>query len=696
MFYFEDHDLEEQSRAAGIEAFSANLGDKSAPHIIQRFVNIYDHLASTLFNKDMLQKLYPEQAGKKFSIQELTYAQRSFKNHVERYGYMNMAACPVPSVVGLKTSILDYSIALSNYTDFGIRVEKTLSTLYKLLAEIMNADDALKSLSTVSRLTTIDTQPKYRARYNAEMQKHIGESKPTTEVPYGKLVRSNKEMLQTFDHRNGFEKALDEKTKDQIENHVTKIAYLMNSVADQIANDDSETNGRVVSALSNTLFEVGQMTRDYGTYLFRINALIGVVDGVVAECTNYTPAHVKRAVDEAVAAGNNGLEIAEFDAGLNAFNMSAVGKLLTGVIIALIGGIGALIAFGKKSGGESKASEAKEIVNEIKATLAEKPEQAVQQGAAKAPEVVKTATEIVKAGGVAKASTKIVESASPQSTEVAKLLGRIEEDWNHHHYIEHNPSAPKFNAEKWLRNPQMPYAVRSPHMDQLMSSSMLYHDGVALGKRVENKFTALAEEFHQQVRNYKTGYENFLKEVSTNKPIMEGRGFVSSYISENKGSAEGDALMNELKKMFMTKSEGGKDQIPAEIQARLDKYTKGSPNFMNADVLNESLDIAFKGRQKVMSAVESSQADMNATLALCRRSLTDIEQATRDNAGLAKSYAPHIKQLRAAGVELGKMSSSLYGYYSRTTAEESVVIGVLMNFRTFARNMKKLGELLNK
>ena len=699
MFYFEDHDLEEQSRAAGIEAFSANLGDKSAPHIIQRFVNIYDHLASTLFNKDMLQKLYPEQAGKKFSIQELTYAQRSFKNHVERYGYMNMAACPVPSVVGLKTSILDYSIALSNYTDFGIRVEKTLSTLYKLLAEIMNADDALKSLSTVSRLTTIDTQPKYRARYNAEMQKHIGESKPTTEVPYGKLVRSNKEMLQTFDHRNGFEKALDEKTKDQIENHVTKIAYLMNSVADQIANDDSETNGRVVSALSNTLFEVGQMTRDYGTYLFRINALIGVVDGVVAEGTNYTPAHVKQAVDEAVAAGNNGLEIAEFDAGLNAFNMGSVGKLLIGAIVAVIGVVSALVLRSKSGSGGSKGPVAAETANKLNEVMEQKPKQKAKEAIAKAPEVVKPAVVAVKSGAteVAKPTTSAPATASAaeeeaeakllKSNAAVKQLQKIERIWNHLHGVGEFDSGPKFDVESWSRNPIMPYEVRSRRMDINMANCLWYAEDTAKVKELEKHYVDLGKKFAEEVAAYEVSYNSFVKDVASGK--LEST-YASQYMLND---AEGvvDKLRSEVKSHYSTSDFDENDPI---IKARLSKYSHDDTGRVDGKSIEEYMNAAYEARKVSNAHVDAAQDKLNKIRDVANKALREIENASRDDARKASELAPHLRDLRKVGLKLADMASGLSFYYIATTNVEGVVISILGQYHDFGKAVLALGEVV--
>lgn len=696
MFYFEDLDLEEQSRAAGIEAFSANLGDKSAPHIIQRFVNIYDHLASTLFNKDMLQKLYPEQAGKKFTIQELTYAQRSFKNHVERYGYMNMAACPVPSVVGLKTSILDYSIALANYTDFGIRVEKTLSTLYKLLAEIMNADDALRSISTVARLTSIDTHPKYRARYNDEMQKHIGETKPTTEVPYGKLVRSNKEMLQTFDHRNSFEKALDEKTKDQIENHVSKIAYLMNSVADQVADDDTETNGRVVSALSSTLFEVGQMTRDYGTYLFRINALIGVVDGVVAEGTNYTPAHVKQAVDEAVAAGNNGLEIAEFDAGLNAFNMGSVGKLLIGAVVAVIGIVSALLLRGKSSGGESKGPVAAESAKKLNEVMEQKPKQKAKEAIAKAPEVVKPAVVAVKAGKDEVAVSTAPATASKPNTEIEpiksqaalKHLKKIERVWNHLHGVGEFDAGPKFDAESWTRNPIMPYEVRSKRMDINMANCLWYAEDTNKAKALEQEYVALAKKFAEEVAAYEVSYNSFVKDVASGK--LETN-YASQYML---GDAEkvADKLRSEVKSNYSTSDFDENDPI---IKARLSKYTHDDTGRVDGKSIEAYMNSAYEARKVSNAHVDAAQDKLNKIRDVANKALREIEHASRDDASKAKEIAPHLRDLRKVGLKLADMASALSFYYIMTTNVESTVIAILDQYYSFGKAVLALSEIVD-
>ncbi len=693
MFYFEDLDLEEQSRAAGIESFTANLGDKSAPHIIQRFVNIYDHLASTLFNKDMLQKLYPEQAGKKFTIQELTYAQRSFKNHVERYGYMNMAACPVPSVVGLKTSILDYSIALANYTDFGIRVEKTLSTLYKLLAEIMNADDALRSISTVARLTSIDTHPKYRARYNDEMQKHIGETKPTTEVPYGKLVRSNKEMLQTFDHRNGFEKALDEKTKDQIENHVNKIAYLMNSVADQVADDDTETNGRVVSALSNTLFEVGQMTRDYGTYLFRINALIGVVDGVVAEGTNYTPAHVKQAVDEAVAAGNNGLEIAEFDAGLNAFNMGSVGKLLIGAVVAVIGIVSALLLRGKSSGGESKGPVAAESAKKLNEVMEQKPKQKAKEAIAKAPEVVKPAVVAVKAG---KDEVAVSNTSSGATTEVAvaaksqaalKHLKKIERVWNHLHGVGEFDAGPKFDADSWVRDPKMPYEVRSKRMDINMANCLWYAEDTNKAKALEQTYVDLAKKFAEEVAAYEVSYNSFVKDVSSGK--LESN-YASQYMLDD-AEKVAEKLRSEVKSHYSTSDYDENDPI---IKARLSKYTHDDTGRVDGKSIEAYMNSAYEARKVSNAHVDVAQAKLNKVRDVANKALREIEHASRDDASKAKEIAPHLRDLRKVGLKLADMASALSFYYIMTTNVETLVIAILDQYYSFGKAVLELDKVI--
>ena len=708
MLYPEDLELSEQARVAGLEAFSANAGDKATPHIIQRFVNIYDHLATTLFDRKILSSLYPAQSGERFTIQQLTHAQKKFRDHVDRYGYMNMSACPVPSVVGLKTSLLDYSIALSNYTDFGIRVEKGLDQTYRLLAEILNADDALSSLSTTSRLTGIDTHLKYRARYNADMQKNIGETQATTEIPYGKLVRSNKEMIQTFDHRNGFEKTLDEKTKNNIENLVSKIAMLMNNVANDVASSDAAVNGRVVSALSNLLFEVGQMTRDYGTYLFRINAFIGVVDGVIAEATNFTPEHVKRAVEEAEAvAGNNGFELAQYDAGLNAFNAGALGKLIVGVILAIIAAVVGLIALGKKANTHADNA-AGGMIKEIRDVIAEKPFEKVKTAAAQKPAISKEVVALAHSGKPTIAgnsshssnkpaeANKIPHGEEKATANIARLLMKLEDVWNHMHNVENYPDAPKFNGAAWLRDPKLPYQVRSPQMDQFMSASALYADEQALQNQAEEEFAKFAADYVVQVERYKEGYQNFLKAIATKQPIMKDVHFVTDYMSGKKGDEQRAVIMTLLKKMYLTSSEAKGESIPPEVSKRLEKYTKvGNSNelgFADASRIEANFDRMYELRKSAMDAVEKSKAGLDATEALCKQSVKEIQRATADNAELTASYAPHIKELRSAGLMLGGMVSTLNAYYARTTSEETTIVLGLRNLLSFVKTSKEIGD----
>lgn len=703
MLYFEDHDIEEQSRAAGIEAYSANLSDKSAPHIIQRFVNIYDHLASTLFNKDMLQRLYPEQAGKKFTLQQLTGAQRTFKNHVERYGYMNMSACPVPSVVGLKSSILEYSIALANYTDFGLRVEKSLGSLYKLLAELMNAADALQSLNTVSRLTSIDTNEKYRARYSAEMQKHIGETKPSTETPYGKVARSNREMIQTFDHRNSFEKALDEQTKNQIEGHVYKISSLMNSVAGQIADGDSETNGRVVSALSNTLFEVGQMTRDYGTYLYRINALIGVVDGITVEVSNYTPAHVKEAVDEAVAAGNNGLEIAQYEAGLNAFNLGALGKLLVGAVVAIIGVVAALLLRGKSSGGTSNAPKAVETAKKLDEVMVQKPKQKAKEAIAKAPAVIKPAVVAIKSGkdevavpSSAPATTSHSSSESSSSTEVApiksqaalKNLKKIERVWNHLHGVGEFDSGPKFDVDAWTRNPIMPYEVRSRRMDINMANCLWYEEDSNKAKVLEKEYIDLAKKFAEEVAAYEVSYNSFVKDVTSGK--LEDT-YVSQYMLND---AEGvlEKLRSEVKSHYSTSDF---DENDPNIKARLSKYTHDDTGRVDGKSIEAYMNSAYEARKVSNAHVDAAQGKLNKIRDIANKALREIEHASRNDASKAKEISPHLRDLRKVGLRLADMASALSFYYIMTTNVEGVVVGILQQYYEFGKAVLALSEIVD-
>lgn len=699
MFHFEDLDIEEQSRIAGLEAFTADLSDKSAPHIIQRFVNIYDHLAQTLFNRSVLSGLYPDTPSSKFSLQQLTYAQRKFSDHVERYGYMNMAACPVPSIVGLKTNMLDYSIALSNHTDFGIRVEKSLHSLYKLLAELMNADDALLSVSTVARLSTIDTLPKYRARYNADMQKHIGESKPTTEVPYGKLVRSNREMIQTFDHRNNFERALAEDVKDKIESHVSRIAKLMDVVASQVASEDSRTNGRVVSALSNTLFEVGQMTRDYGSYLFRINALIGVVDGVVSEVTNYTPAHVKRAVEESMAAGNNGLELTEFDAGLNAFNMGAVGKLLIGAIVAIVGVVSALVLRGKKNAGESKGPIAAASADKLNEELDKKPKQKVKEAARNELAIVKPAIAALKAGkdevvvsnkssdtaDTKNTTTDVVVAAKSQT--VLKHLKKLERIWNHLHGVGEANAGPKFDAEAWLNQPIMPYEVRSKRMDINMACCLWYAEDTAKVKELEKSYVELTKKFIEEVTAYESSYNSFVKDVASGK--LEGS-YASKYMLEE---AEGvsEKLRSVVKSHYST---GDYDENDPIIKARLSKYPNDHKGRVDGQVICAYMDSAYEARKVSNGHVDAAQDKLNGIRDAANKALREIEEATRTDATKASAFAPHIRDLRKVGLRLADMASALSFYFIMTTNAETLVIAILDQYRDFVKSINVITDEL--
>lgn len=302
--------IEQLAYEAGLNASAGSITGTATKVIVDRFIAIYDHLAGSIFDRKVLNSLYPDTSNRTFTLQNLTFEQKRFKDKAEKLGYLNITGAQVPSPNGLIGSLLDYSSILADYTDFGTRVEKSLTELYKQLAAIHNSDDMLRSASTVGRLTAVDIHEKYRAQLNDKLRKCIGPTAANTEVPYGNLVRNNKEMFQVFDYRNVFEKAVDEKTKNNIEELISRISHLMEGFASRITDDSEEANGKVVSALSNSLYQCGQMVRDYGTYLFRINALIGVVDGVVVQVLKYTPEHIKTAVDEAVdkerrRAGNN-------------------------------------------------------------------------------------------------------------------------------------------------------------------------------------------------------------------------------------------------------------------------------------------------------------------------------------------------------------------------------------------------------
>lgn len=297
MLYNEFTDIEHYATDAGLCALNGPVIGSVTQAIVDRYTKIYDHLATNVFSANALSNLYP-QTQNQFTMNELSFRQKRFVSKADKYAYINLTGAPCPSVVGLKTTILEYGMALSEYGDFGARAERSLQALYKLLAELHNSDDALSSISTVSRLTSIDMHEKYRAKFNEAMRKHIGESKPTTETPYGNLVRSNKEMRQTLDHRNTLNKSLDEKTKDNVESLVKKISGLMDNFANYITAVDSTANGRVVDALSATMFKGGELIRDYGVYLHRVNSFIGAVDGIVDSVLKYQPPHIKKIVDD--------------------------------------------------------------------------------------------------------------------------------------------------------------------------------------------------------------------------------------------------------------------------------------------------------------------------------------------------------------------------------------------------------------
>lgn len=301
--------IEQLAYEAGLNASAGSVTGTATKVIVDRFIAIYDHLAGSIFDRKVLNSLYPDTNARTFTLQNLTFEQKRFKEKAEKLGYLNITGAQVPSPNGLIGSLFDYSSVLADHTEFGDRVLKSLTMLYKQLAAIHNSDDLLRSASTVGKLASIDVHEKYRAQLNSKLQKCIGPTAANTEVPYGNLVRNNKEMFQVFDHRNVFEKAVDEKTKNEIEDLVYRIGNLMEGFANRITDESEEANGKVVSALSSCLYQCGQMVRDYGSYLFRINTLIGVVDGVVVQVLKYTPEHMKEVLEEAAnkerSAGNN-------------------------------------------------------------------------------------------------------------------------------------------------------------------------------------------------------------------------------------------------------------------------------------------------------------------------------------------------------------------------------------------------------
>lgn len=680
MFYNEDLGIEEDARTAGLEAFSASATDKAAPHIIQRFVNIYDHLATSLFNPKMLSALYPQDIVTPADQSKLTFAQKRFKEHVDKHGYMAMASCPVPSVVGLNASLLDYSIALANYTDFGTRVSLTLNSAYSLLAEVLNASDALSSVSTATRFVGIDTHLKYRARYNADLKRVVGEVKPTTEIPYGKLVRSNKEFLQTFDHRNSFERTLDEKLKNDIERTVNKIANLMNTVATDVTRDNADVNGRVISALSNLLFEIGQMTRDYGTYLYRINELIGVVDGVTSEVLRFNPNNVP-----AVAAGNNGLELAPFDAGLNEFNMSALGKLLIGGLAIIIGVVAGFLARGKRnadsSGSGSRAASAAKEFNEV---MADKPNEKLRDTVARAPEVVKPAVEAVATNAD---TVKAADGSSVKVDEynITKILARLGALWEAQHGVKSDPDAPKFNVREWMRNPIMPYEVRSKRMDLVMSCCLWYPSESNDVKALEKSYVDLANKFVVEVKNFKKQYSAFAADVERDK-IADS--YVSKYILED-SDAEVKALRLGTDEHYPT---AGFDMDHAKIKARIARYSTDKSNHIDGNAIQDYMDAAFIARKNVHKDMTIANDELVSTQNIAKKVLYGIELAAKENAAKANEIMPHVRQLRKASLNLSAIASSLTLYYTSTASAESMVITAIEAFRDFGKTVGAMFE----
>lgn len=696
MLYIEDQSVEEDARVAGLEAHTANAMDKAAPHIIQRFVNIYDHLATTLFNPKLLSQLYPDSNGQRVTIPQLTFTQKRFKDHVDRYGYLNMSACPVPSVVGLKGSLLDYSMALANYTDFGTRVAKTLDETYRLLAEVLNANDALGSISTTSRFVGIDTHLKYRARYGADMQRIIGETKPTTEIPYGKLVRSNKEFIQIFDHRNSFERTLDEQTKNKIEQTVNKIANLMNNVATDVTRDNAEVNGRVVSALSNLLFEIGQMTRDYGTYLFRINELIGVVDGVTSEVLGFVPEHVKEAISEATA-GNN-----DFDAGLNGFNLGGMGKLLIAAIVGVLGVVAAFVTRSKKSSsGDSKGAAAAKSANEYNEVMAQKPKEKAKEAIATSPEVIKPVVVAQKAG---KTEVKPIPAPShvpadggvvkvdERPAAALKIINQIASIWNILHDVERDGSAPAFNADAWCRSPIMPYEVRSKSMDLMMCKCLWYDGYIDQAAELEKKYIEVATRFAAEVKQYRKTFDEFLKYANVGKSIPEGVKFTSEYMLKG-ADKDTDDLLDIRERLYPTDPLNESD---SSIADRLRRYSTDEMDHIDSRVIEKYMDIAHNARQNVDKMITPIAGELTSLRDMVNKSLREVEKSISENASLAREYGPHIHQLRNTGIRLSGLANRLNTHYVVVGAAESVVMVGIEQFRTFGRLTLKLGNVLNK
>ncbi len=280
---FQDRPIEDQVISAGLEAFSMGAAGKVTNTLIEKFTNIFDAINSKLLSRENISSLFPR-FGDTGQIAAITRSQQIFITKANEVGYIKVAETQVPGIPGLKAPLLKYAEVLSDYHEFGDRVNATLLPTRKLISELVNVEDSLRSMSTIGRFNQLDDLLKYRTKFHADIKTVIGEDNSGDQIAYGRLVSNNTEMSKIFDVRNRLKDVISEKAQSAVMDSIDIIQWAMNDIAAKITDETAtnKPNAQVVARLSEALFNTATMVQDYGVYLHRVNQFMQVVDAIAA------------------------------------------------------------------------------------------------------------------------------------------------------------------------------------------------------------------------------------------------------------------------------------------------------------------------------------------------------------------------------------------------------------------------------
>lgn len=191
--------------------------------------------------------------------------ERKVLEMLSRTPYSDLMDLRLPCVAGLSVPWREFLGDIEPGIGFVVNFyDTTLGQTTRFLAEVITSPDKMEQIARRYNIQEVDFE-----RLSQNIGKDVSGSSKKAELPFGKLVKRNADMIDTITLTNRFSEQIYGSNQDLVTERIGQIKRQLETVSEAIVDPNSSyrMSGKNVDQLAKVAFNIAQAVEYYGVIL---------------------------------------------------------------------------------------------------------------------------------------------------------------------------------------------------------------------------------------------------------------------------------------------------------------------------------------------------------------------------------------------------------------------------------------------